>query len=85
MHQTCKQMPTGATTVVDGAAPEGEYEIDCIIKHKKVKGGKLKYYIKWKGYSHKDNTWEFEENISDCRQFEVYRQYSKALELSVIK
>ena len=40
-----------------------EYEIESILAHRKTKGGKRKYLVKWKGYTFEESTWEPEENF----------------------
>ena len=40
-----------------------EYEIESILAHKKTKGGKKRYLVKWKGYTFEESTWEPEENF----------------------
>ncbi|KIX95695.1 uncharacterized protein Z520_08402 [Fonsecaea multimorphosa CBS 102226] len=39
-----------------------EYSVEAIRDHKFVRGV-VYYYIKWQGYSEKDNTWEPEEHL----------------------
>lgn len=43
---------------------EEEYVVEKILK-KKSTGGKVLYYLKWKGYPDSENTWEPPENL-DC-------------------
>ena len=45
-----------------------EYEVECILDHKKDTEGVLHYRVKWAGFdSPEDNTWEPAEHLSGAR------------------
>lgn len=43
---------------------EEEYEVQDIVDHRKERGGKIVYRIRWKNYGENDDTWEPEETLS---------------------
>ncbi|KAJ8968066.1 hypothetical protein NQ314_002505 [Rhamnusium bicolor] len=53
------------------------YAAEKIMK-KRVRKGIVEYYVKWKGWSQRYNTWEPEENILDVRLIDLYEQSQKS-------
>ncbi|XP_073997223.1 uncharacterized protein isoform X3 [Rhodnius prolixus] len=47
-----------------GGEDDVEYEVECIVDDRKVKG-RTQYRVRWKGFSTAHDTWENEENL-DC-------------------
>ncbi|KAH9496100.1 hypothetical protein Btru_012741 [Bulinus truncatus] len=54
---------------------ERVFAAECIQK-RRVRKGKVEYFVKWKGWSIKYNTWEPEENILDHRLIEQFKRES---------
>lgn len=59
---------------------ERVFAAEC-IKKKRIRKGRVEYYVKWKGWSPKHNTWEPEENILDARLLEAYEASQREREL----
>lgn len=49
------------------------YTAEKILK-KRIRNGVTQYFIKWKGYSTRDNTWEPQENILDSSLLESFEE-----------
>ncbi|XP_055541409.1 heterochromatin protein 1-like [Wyeomyia smithii] len=56
---------------------EEEYEVQDIIDHRKERGGKLVYRIRWKNYGEDDDTWEPEDTLS-CP--DIIKKYKAKME-----
>ncbi|XP_052791033.1 E3 SUMO-protein ligase CBX4-like [Mya arenaria] len=52
---------------------ERVFAAECIQK-KRIRKGKAEYFVKWKGWSTKNNTWEPESNILDKRLIEAFNR-----------
>ncbi|KAH1017209.1 polycomb group protein Pc [Dendroctonus ponderosae] len=52
------------------------YAAERIMK-KRIRKGVVEYYVKWKGWSQKHNTWEPEENILDSRLIQQFEHSHK--------
>uniref|UniRef100_A0A2R5L4D8 Chromo domain-containing protein n=1 Tax=Ornithodoros turicata TaxID=34597 RepID=A0A2R5L4D8_9ACAR len=55
---------------------ERVFAAECIQK-KRIRKGRVEYLVKWRGWSHKYNTWEPEENILDVRLLEAFETSQK--------
>ncbi|XP_019864585.1 polycomb group protein Pc isoform X2 [Aethina tumida] len=53
------------------------YAAERIMK-KRVRKGVVEYFVKWKGWSQKHNTWEPEENILDVRLIDLFEKSQKS-------
>uniref|UniRef100_T1IM10 Chromo domain-containing protein n=1 Tax=Strigamia maritima TaxID=126957 RepID=T1IM10_STRMM len=57
---------------------ERVFAAECIQK-KRIRKGQVEYFVKWKGWSPKYNTWEPEENILDARLLEAFEASQREL------
>lgn len=56
------------------------------IMKKRVRRGRVEYFVKWKGWSQKHSTWEPEENILDGRLIDIFEQrYRKVVKSRLLR
>lgn len=50
----------------DGEYYKVEYEVEKMVKHKKLRNGRTKYLVKWVGYPDDKNTWQTAKDLSNA-------------------
>jgi len=60
----------------DESESESEFQVEAIMD-KRMKGKKVQYLLKWKGYSDADNTWESENNLNCPELVKAYEESLK--------
>ncbi|CAF0725171.1 unnamed protein product [Adineta steineri] len=62
-----KSSEKGATNISDSDTnsdvEEDEYIVEKVLEMRTTKKGKVQYLLKWKGFSHNENTWEPAEHL----------------------
>ena len=43
-----------------------EFEVEKIIRMRCYKNGRIKYLVRWKGYTYEHDTWEPVEHLENC-------------------
>lgn len=75
MAEANVEKPTNSSSTIEDNEEEDEeeeYVVEKIVNHRFTKKGKLEYFLKWKGFTNADNTWEPAENLNCPELVEVY-------------
>jgi len=58
-----KEVNNESDSDTDSNLDEEQFIVEKVLKMRTTKKGKVQYLLKWKGFSHDENTWEPAENL----------------------
>lgn len=71
-----QQPPLPLAPLAEPVLDEGTFLVERILQSRKRKG-KEEFYVKWKGYSSRHNSWEPRENIIGTKLIELFEEDRK--------
>jgi len=63
--ETFEYGPTAPMPIPDLIEGHHEFEVESILAHW-LFCSTIQFFIKWKGYTHADSTWELLQNLTHC-------------------
>ncbi len=70
VNTSAKKRPREKSSSSEESESENEFQVEAIID-KRMKGKKIQYFLKWKGYSDADNTVSVKTNFSYFKNKQV--------------
>ena len=68
----------GAASDAGSGSDGDEWEVERILQRRVVRGNVAQYKVRWAGFGEENDTWEPEENVSDCAAFDDFMEARSA-------